>query len=97
MPHQAETQGDVGRQSGIPPNPGESENASWSRRSSAVLPKDEGELVTQKGGGRAMYSEEIHGLESEGCHHEWSGLTLGQGPHGVWCGGVATGQLAGRR
>ena len=60
-------------------------------------PKMRGELVTQKGGGRAMYSEEIHGLESEGCHHEWSGLTLGQGPRGVWCGGVATGQLAGRR
>ena len=41
--------GDVGRQSGIPPNPGESENASWSRRSSAVLPKDEGGISHAEG------------------------------------------------
>lgn len=97
MSKQVETQSNVGKGGRTPPNPGESDNASWSRRSSTVLPKDEEELVMQKGGGRVMYSEEICGVESEGCCHEWSSLTIGRDPRGYVYGGVATGELAGRR
>uniref|UniRef100_A0A452UB82 Macrophage receptor with collagenous structure n=1 Tax=Ursus maritimus TaxID=29073 RepID=A0A452UB82_URSMA len=50
MPYQVERRSDVGKQSRVPPKPRESENVSWSRRSSTVLPEDEEELFMQEGG-----------------------------------------------
>lgn len=93
MPHQVETQSDVGKQSRVPPNPGGSENVSWGRISTIVLPKDEEELVMQKVGGRAVFqrrympqSEKAITTSGLVC---WLGFTLG-----VWCGSTAKGELA---
>lgn len=53
-----------------------------------------------KGGGRDLYSEEIHCLKHEGGKHKWSdlvGFSVGQGLCEGVTGGAAIGELGGRR
>lgn len=76
MPYQVERRSDVGKQSRVPPKPRESENVSWSRRSSTVLPEDEEELFMQEGGGR-VYTQRRYTAWSE------KGVTT-SGPACLW-------------
>lgn len=76
MPYQVERRSDVGKQSRVPPKPRESENVSWSRRSSTVLPEDKEELFMQEGGGR-VYTQRRYTAWSE------KGVTT-SGPACLW-------------